>query len=123
MNEYMKNQATPGRKVWGKEVEQVAEPNSRYIAKLERHLSANGALIGTPETTARSEDGREVSTLVGLNRPAENQFIVRILMYYTGMDIAGNLSDEEFVFATLEEATAFIHRKIGIHFDQMSINR
>ena len=122
MNDHMKNQTLPGRRVWGKEEEQTTESNLRYITKLENHLKMGKVLLGRPDANSVADNGREISTVVALRRPAENQFVVQVEVYYTGMDIAGNLSNEDFAFATLEEAMAFIHRKIGIRFDQMYIN-
>ena len=113
------NGATTGRKVWGREAEQASEPNQRYIARLEQKLKLGKMLFS--DKTILSESGREVSTLVSLKQPAENKLVVGIEVYYTSDDV-GSLSDEEFSFATLEEAKAFIYCKTGLRFDQMYLN-
>lgn len=99
---------------------QVDEPNPRRVAKLERHLRLGKVLLGRPDAYAVDGNGRKVSTLVSLKRPAEDRFVVRVEIYYTSDDV-GSLSDEEFVFGTLDEAVAFITQKTGILFHKMYI--
>lgn len=99
---------------------QANEPNPRRVAKLERHLRLGKVLLGRPEAYALDGNGRKVSTLVSLKRPAEDRFVVGIEIYYTSDDV-GSISDEGFVFTTLEEATAFIAQKTGVLFHKMYI--
>jgi len=111
--------AESGRKAWSREVEQVTEPNPRYLAKSEHHLDSRKMLFGSP-TTIIADDGRRVSTIVALKRPAEDQFVVDIEVYYS-LEYEGSLREERTVFATLAEAVAFITRETGLRFDQMYI--
>ena len=109
-----------GPKVNGETEGRTAEPSPCRAAKLERHLRLGKVLLGRPDAYAVDGNGRKVSTLVSLERPAEDRFVVRVERYYTSDDV-GSLSDEEFVFGTLGEAAAFIARKTGVLFHRMYI--
>lgn len=100
---------------------QAEEPNPRRVAKLERDLKLGRVLLGRPDTRATTGSGQEISTLVSLEQTPDSRFIVGIEMYLAGVDV-GSLSDEQFAFATLDEAAAFVTRKTGVLFHKMYIS-
>jgi len=99
---------------------EAEEPNPHRVAKLERYLKLGKVLLGRPGAYAVDGSGRKVSTLVSLERSVEDRFIVGIEIYYASTDV-GSISEEEFVFATLEEAAAFITQNTGVLFHKMYI--
>lgn len=114
----MNNETETSRKEWGRQIELVAEPKPRRVARLERYLNSGKVLMNTVDTVEK--DGREISTLGSIKRISENRFIVGIDVYLPLVDV-GRLREEEYTFSTLEEAEAFLARETGILFHQLHV--